>query len=92
MMRSRSPTALKFIFRCQRAAKGKNLRDCLKMEYRVAARAVMGRDFREGVRAILIDRDFKPQWRPASLASVSNADIDGYFAPLGARELSFDSG
>jgi enoyl-CoA hydratase len=88
-MRSRSPTALKFIFRAFREAKGKNLADCLKMEYRVAARAVMEHDFREGVRATLIDKDGKPQWRPASLAAIGDADIARYFAPLGERERNF---
>ena len=88
-MRSRSPSALKFIFRSLRDAKGKNLSDCLKMEYRVASRAVMAHDFREGVRATLIERDGKPHWQPASLAAVKDCDIAGYFAPLGARELAF---
>jgi enoyl-CoA hydratase len=87
VLRSRSPSALKFIFRALREARGKNLPDCLKMEYRVASRAVMAHDFREGVRATLIDKDGKPRWKPASLAAVSDADISGYFAPLGAREL-----
>ena len=88
LIRSRSPSAVKFIFRALRQAKGKNLSDCLKMEYRVAARAVMAHDFREGVRATLIDKDGKPRWQPAALAGVSDADIAGYFADLGARELS----
>jgi enoyl-CoA hydratase len=88
ILRRRSPSALKFIFRALREARGKNLADCLKMEYRIASRAVMAHDFREGVRATLIDKDGKPRWKPASLAGVSDADIAGYFAPLGARELS----
>jgi len=88
-MRSRSPSALKFIFRALREAEGKSLADCLKMEYRIASRAVMAHDFREGVRATLIDKDGAPRWKPASLAAVKDPDISGYFAPLGARELSF---
>ena len=91
-MRSRSPTALKFIFRALREARGKSLPDCLKMEYRVASRAVMAHDFREGVRATLIDRDGKPQWQPASLAAVKDSDIAAYFAPLGSeRNLCCDA-
>ena len=88
LMRSRSPTALKFIFRALREGEGKNLRECLKMEYRIAARAVMAHDFREGVRATLVDKDGKPRWQPAALAGVSDADIAGYFAPLGGNELA----
>jgi enoyl-CoA hydratase len=38
---------------------------------------------------MLIDRDRKPQWRPASLAEVTNGMVDGYFAPIGDRELQF---
>ena len=90
-MRARSPSALKFIFRCLRQAKGKTLQESLKMEYRVAARAVMAHDFREGVRATLIDKDGRPSWRPASLAAAGEAEIAGYFAALGAQELTFQN-
>ena len=86
-MRTRSPTSLKLIFRAIREARRLGLADCLKMEYRLAARMVMGHDFREGVRATLIDRDGRPQWEPASLAGVTEAGIAGFFASLGAREL-----
>jgi enoyl-CoA hydratase len=88
-MRSRSPSALKFIFRCLGEARGKNLQECLKTEYRVAARAVMAHDFREGVRATLIDKDGRPHWRPASLAAINDSDIAAYFVSLGARDLDF---
>jgi len=87
VMRSRSPTSLKLIFRALREAKRKNLNDCLKMEYRIAARAVMAHDFREGVRATLIDKGSTPHWQPAALAGAGDAAIAGYFASLGASEL-----
>jgi enoyl-CoA hydratase len=89
ILRTRSPGACKFTFRALREAKTLSLRDCLKMEYRIAARAVPAPDFREGVRAAIIDKDGKPVWRPAVLAGVSDADIAGYFASLGTRDLSF---
>jgi enoyl-CoA hydratase len=41
------------------------------------------------VRATLIDKDGAPRWQPSSLAAVKEADSEGYFAPLGARELDF---
>jgi enoyl-CoA hydratase len=89
LMRSRSPTSLKLIFRALRDAKSRNLNECLKMEYRIAARAVMAHDFREGVRATLIDKDGKPHWQPSSFAGADEAAISGYFASLGASELTF---
>lgn len=88
LIRSRSPTSLKLAFQLVRRGKSLSRDECLKMEYRVASRAVMGHDFREGVRALLRDKDGSPNWQPAALAAVSDSDIAGYFASLGAKELS----
>jgi enoyl-CoA hydratase len=87
LMRTRSPTSLKLAFRLLREGRALSLNACLKMEYRVASRAVTGTDFREGVRAVLIDKDGAPRWRPDQLVGVKDADIAGYFASLGAQEL-----
>jgi len=57
------------------------------MPYLEGLRAVGAHDFQEGVRAILIDKDGKPHWSPASLAGITDADIAGFFASLGPREL-----
>ena len=43
-------------------------------------------DFVEGIRALLIDKDRNPKWSPASLAAVTTADVEAYFAPAD-REL-----
>jgi enoyl-CoA hydratase len=89
IMRTRSPTSLKLAFRLLRDGKTLSLGECLKMEYRVAARLVMGHDFREGVRAVIVDKDGMPRWRPDSLAAIKDVDVAGYFAPLATQELSF---
>ena len=47
----------------------------------------MSADFREGVRATLIDKDGAPRWNPGQLADVKEADIAGYFGALGGNEL-----
>ena len=41
-----------------------------------------GEDFYEGVRAVIIDKDNAPRWRPASLAEVTDAAVERHFAPL----------
>ncbi len=64
--------------------------DCMRMEWRMVNRVLLGHDFFEGVTALLIDKGRKPVWKPAALAEVSRADIDAYFAPLAEGDLTFD--
>ena len=84
-LRTRSPTSLKLVFRQLREARELSLEQCLAMELRLALRALEAHDFREGVRAALVDKDRNPKWQPSSLAAVGN--LDGYFASLGKDEL-----
>ena len=86
-IRAKSPTATKLAFRQIREGKTLGFDDCMRMEFRMVNRVIAGRDFYEGVRATIIDKDGAPNWQPATLAQVSDADIDAYFAPLGEYEL-----
>jgi enoyl-CoA hydratase len=86
-IRSKSPTSLKVAYRQIREGKKLDFDDCMKMEYRMVNRIVAGHDFYEGVRAVIIDKDNSPKWKPADLYSVSQADVDAYFAPLDDKEL-----
>ncbi|MBA2587178.1 MAG: enoyl-CoA hydratase/isomerase family protein [Alphaproteobacteria bacterium] len=85
IIRARSPTSLKIVFRQLRAAAKLNLKECLEMELRLALRLLPGHDFREGVRAALIDKDRAPKWQPSALAGVG--DIGPFFAPLSNGDL-----
>ena len=43
------------------------------------------------MRALLIDRDQKPRWNPATLAEVDPARIEQFFGPLpDGDELQFE--
>ena len=85
IIRSRSPTSLTIVFRQLRAAATLDLKQCLAMELRLALRLLPGHDFREGVRAALVDKDRAPKWQPSALAGVG--DIDAYFAALESGDL-----
>ncbi|MGD0193091.1 MAG: enoyl-CoA hydratase/isomerase family protein [Rhizomicrobium sp.] len=84
---AKSPTGSKLAFRQIREGSTMTFDECMRMEFRMVNRVIAGHDFYEGVRATIIDKDQKPQWKPAALADVSDADIDAYFAPLGGKEL-----
>jgi enoyl-CoA hydratase len=84
---TKSPTAVKVALASLRRATGLSLEEALEQEYRVGLRFLAGPDFREGIRAQVVDKDRDPHWRPASLAEVSRDDVESYFAPLGDREL-----
>lgn len=88
ILMSKSPTSLKLTFaQLRRGEVLENFRDNMRMEYRMVNRVMEGNDFFEGVRAILIDKDNAPVWAPNTLAEVSDAEIDRYFASLDALEL-----
>jgi enoyl-CoA hydratase len=89
-LRIKSPTSLKITVREVIEGGRLDFRDCMRMEFRMACACIAGYDFYEGVRAVVIDKDQKPKWTPPTLAGVSNAQVAGYFADLGPRELTFE--
>ncbi|MDR7081859.1 enoyl-CoA hydratase [Arthrobacter ginsengisoli] len=84
---AKSPTAVKVALASLRRARGLSLEEALEQEYRVGLRFLAGPDFREGIRAQVVDKDRNPHWQPATLAEVSRDNVESYFAPLGDREL-----
>jgi enoyl-CoA hydratase len=77
----KSPTSLKVTYRQLRIGTAlKRFEDAMAMEYRIAVRCYRGHDLFEGIRAVVIDKDGAPNWLPADLAGVSEADVDEYFA------------
>jgi enoyl-CoA hydratase len=58
----------------------RDLAECLAME--LALTRVVANDhpdFREGVRAVLVDKDHHPKWQPASIEAVDAAAIERMF-------------
>ena len=82
-LRSKSPLSCKVSLRL--LAEGSNrasFADEMKAEYALAGRIVRTHDFREGVRALLIDKTGDPQWDPATPGEVTEEMLDVLFAPL----------
>ena len=60
--------------------------DEMNAEYGVAVHVCQRPDFAEGVRALLVDRDNRPVWNPATPEGVTDHMIDTIFAPLAESE------
>jgi enoyl-CoA hydratase len=87
VMKTKSPQTLKVAFRqLETGAALEDFADNMVMEYRIGARVVQRRDFIEGVRAVIIDKDNAPRWDPVELEGVSDAMLDEIFAPLPANQ------
>jgi enoyl-CoA hydratase len=87
IIRTKSPTSVKIALEQVRRGAHWDFTECMRAEFRIVSRIVQGFDFYEGVRAVIVDKDNAPQWRPPALAQVSEADVARHFAPL-ERELA----
>jgi enoyl-CoA hydratase/carnithine racemase len=87
-LRHKSPFSLKLTLTQLQKAQGLSLADCLQMDFNIVRHFMMGHEFYEGVRALLIDKDKNPRWEPATLDLVLDDHILNYFE-AGARGLEF---
>ena len=74
-----SPTALAFTLEAFRRSANLTLKDALDLEFRLTRTTMAWPDFVEGVRAMVVDKDRKPKWQPASVADVDASVITGMF-------------
>ncbi|WP_288587841.1 enoyl-CoA hydratase/isomerase family protein [uncultured Methylobacterium sp.] len=81
-IRTRSPTSLRLALAQMRRGAALSFPEAMRLEYRILCRILRGHDFYEGVRSVLIDRDSKPDWRPATLEAVTAEDIEAHLAPM----------
>jgi enoyl-CoA hydratase len=89
LIATRSPIAVSVALEAvRRAGKLETLEDVLTQDYRVSSASARSHDLVEGIRAQIIDKDRNPKWSPATLAAVTAADVDAYFAPVD-DDLSF---
>ena len=87
----KSPRGMVVTLRLLRLARtSKSLEECLVREYRAALEVFASDDFREGVRAAVIDKDRNPTWSPPRIEDVTPDMVAPYFAEIGADELKFN--
>ena len=89
-LNEKSPRGMVVTLKLLRLARASNsLEECLVREYRAALEVFASDDFREGVRAAVIDKDRNPKWSPPRIEDVTPEMVAPYFAEIGADELRF---
>jgi len=89
-LNEKSPRGMVVTLKLLRLARNsRSLEECLVREYRAALEVFASDDFREGVRAAVIDKDRNPKWSPPRIEDVTPEMVAPYFAEIGANELKF---
>ncbi|XP_031128267.1 3-hydroxyisobutyryl-CoA hydrolase 1-like [Ipomoea triloba] len=84
-LKKASPTSLRISLRSIREGRLQGIGTCLIREFRMVCHVLKGefsKDFVEGCRAILLDKDRKPKWEPSKLELVSDDMVSHYFSKL----------
>lgn len=99
-LRAGAPGSARLGFELQRRVSALSLADTFRLEYIASLHCAAHGDFAEGIRALLIDKDRRPRWNPATLAEATPAWADTFLtapwpadahplASLGARTEMF---
>jgi len=82
---TRSPLAMSVALELMRRGRSRDLAHCFAMELDLQRQWFADGDIMEGIRALLVDKDHTPQWRPASLQAVSSKQVSAFFANFGPQ-------
>lgn len=87
LINTRSPTMLAVTLEQLKRGKSMSLAECFRMELGLARQCFIQGDFIEGVRAMIIDKDNAPVWRPQFIDEVTDASVEAMFTDpwAGAR-------
>jgi enoyl-CoA hydratase/carnithine racemase len=82
VMQTRSPLLMCVTLEQLRRSKKLSFADCLRMERTMVRHCFKYGEIVEGVRALVIDKDLQPQWRPAHLEEVDAELVQRFFKPV----------
>lgn len=78
-MAQASPTAVAVCWEIHHRLRQASLAEVFRSELNLAVNFCLQHDFREGVRARLIDKDQAPRWQPAALKDVTPEWVEAHF-------------
>jgi enoyl-CoA hydratase/carnithine racemase len=81
-LKAGAPGTARLAFELLRRTAGWSLADVFRLELEVALHCAAQPDIREGIRALLIDKDKQPKWHPASLGEADAEWVERFFVPV----------
>jgi enoyl-CoA hydratase len=88
-LRTKCPISIHIALRQMQLGAAADIEECMRIEYRIVNRVLESADFYEGVRAAIVDKDNRPRWSHPDLGAVTPEEVNRYFDPLDAAELTF---
>ncbi|ALU87529.1 enoyl-coenzyme A hydratase [Herbaspirillum rubrisubalbicans M1] len=85
-LRAGAPGSAWLGYALQKRVRPLSLAEVFRLEFVVSLHCAARPDFVEGIRALIIDKDQKPQWNPASLTSATAQWVEGFFTDPWSRE------
>lgn len=90
LLKIRCPLSVVLTWNLMREMKGKNVEECLQTEFRIVCNLLNNINFREGVRAVLVDKDNHAQWNPPDLSTIDSSMIAMMMDSCHVPTLEFD--
>ncbi|WP_288407452.1 enoyl-CoA hydratase/isomerase family protein [uncultured Herbaspirillum sp.] len=85
-LRAGAPGSAWLGYALQKRVRPLSLAEVFRLEFVVSLHCAARPDFVEGIRALIIEKDQRPQWSPASLASATPQWVEGFFTDPWSRE------
>ncbi len=79
LMQTRSPLAMAVTLQMLRRGRHLPLEQCFALELHLDRQWFARGDLIEGVRALIIDKDKKPQWNPPTVHALDASHVDSFF-------------
>jgi enoyl-CoA hydratase/carnithine racemase len=80
-----SPLSCALIYQQLKQSENYTLAQCFKSELNLSLRCCQQKEFSEGVRALLVDKDRNPQWRYKKINDIDDKIIEWFFVPLSIK-------
>jgi enoyl-CoA hydratase len=78
---TRCPTSLKITLNHYNRSEGRSFHEVTGDDFMIVQHILKGTEFYEGVRALLIDKDKSPVWKPSTLEEIGESEVNQYFTP-----------